>query len=78
MDTTSSSALEEWIKNGKIYKDVPDFVSLELQRRVAVPAEGAVFLPDPRLPISGLLSAVFCQQIQTLQFIIPFFFNKSM
>jgi len=66
-----SSSIDEWIQNGRTYKDVPHFVSLELQRRVATPPEAEALLPNPSLPISGLLSAVFCQQIQTLQFVIP-------
>ena len=68
---TSSFVIDEWIKTGKTYQDVPHFVSLELQHRVATPAEARALLPDPSLPISGLLSAVFCQQIQTLQFVVP-------
>jgi len=68
---SDSSYIDEWIKNGKAYRDVPHFISLELQRRVATPPEAEALLPNPSLPISGLLSAVFCQQIQTLQFVVP-------
>ena len=42
---TSSFVIDEWIKTGKTYQDVPHFVSLELQHRVVTPAEARALLP---------------------------------
>ena len=48
--------IDLWIGHGKQYRDVPEFVSAELCRRMsALPAAEMLLLPSPMLPVMHLL-----------------------
>ena len=48
--------IDLWIGQGKQYRDVPEFVSAELCRRMsALPAAEMLLLPSPMLPVMHLL-----------------------
>ncbi|KDR83159.1 hypothetical protein GALMADRAFT_206799 [Galerina marginata CBS 339.88] len=69
--TAESTQLVLWIRKGKAYKDVPDFVSEELCRRLTLPEDALAVLPAQKLSISQLIESRFSMQVQMLQIGTP-------
>lgn len=62
--------LNDWIGTGKIYKDVPHFITEMLLQKLSMLEEQSIF-PSSTLSIHQLLATHFSLQIQPIQLVSP-------
>lgn len=68
--SSSSSNISGWIGKGKIYEDIPSFISKELLQRLEIPHNARDLLPSDTQPISVLITMEF-PPVRTLTLVHP-------